>query len=519
MSQQAPPAITPGAIVNAASLMPASLAAGGVPRGGLVALFGPRLELDRVSIKAQGHEYALQPQFRSETNVTAYVPVDVSAGDATLAVTYRGQRSVDHPVQVVDYSPGLFAVRAESFSCEQARAFLDRRNAIPRPAPLAPGASAVLWATGVSVAAELTVAGERVAMQPLPPCLPGLQRFAFKVPTKPPRACSLPVVVTAPNSPTSNFLPLPVSPCVPPDSWFVKAAANPEPLGFVLLLRSALRLEGKGKTARDTFYDSILATFGVRLGPPDHPDFIWPPAGQCVSFSANTLLGALVNDESLDNASRLEVDDFVFTVPRGPKLNLEYPQVAVRDAGPSIWLNGREIPKNAKHQRYYFATLGGNPPVKTIKPSPRFWKPGPYRIESRGGMDIGSFSINGRFPQEPVWTNRDRIDAVDRRKGVTLEWKAPRGYSSVFILALGIDTGDGASTLCLCVPFAGATSFTVPPAVLANVPATLIPGSYYYQLAIVSVPDAMPPSAAAKGVGEIYAVPLSVVSKSVAFLP
>lgn len=499
--------------------MPASLAAGGVPRGGLVALFGPRLELDRVTVKAGGREYVLEPQFKSETHVTAFVPEDVPAGDATLAVTYRGQRSVDYPIVVARYSPGLFAVRAEGFSCNEARAFLDRRNAIQRPAALAPGASAVLFATGVSSSSELLVAGERVAIQSLPGCVPGLQQFAFKVPARPPRGCSLPVVVTAPDSPASNFLSLPVAPCTPPDSWFVKAATNPDPLGFVVMLRSALRLEGKGKSAKDTFYDSILATFGVRLGPPDHPDFIWPPAGQCVSFSANTLLGALVNDESLENASRLEVDDFLFTVPRGPKLNLEYPQVALRDAGVAIRLNGREIPKNAKHQRYYFASLGGNPPVKTIKPSPRFWKPGPYRIEGPGGGDVGPFSLDVKFPEELVWTNRDRIDTVDRRKGVTVEWKPARGYSSVFVLAVGIDTSDGASTLCLCIPRAGATSFMVPPVALSNVPGTLIPGSYYYQLALVAVPDAMPTSAAAKGVGAVYAVPMSVISKSVAFVP
>ena len=111
------------------------------------------------------------------------------------------------------------------------------------------------------------------------------------------------------------------------------------------------------------------------------------------------------------------------------------------------------------------------------------------------------------------------IVAIDRNKGVTLEWKPARGHSSAFIVAMGVDATDGASTLCLCLPPPHATSFAVPPAALANLPTTLIPGSYYYQLALVTVPSALPPSVSAAGVGAVFAVPISVVSKSVAFLP
>ncbi len=87
---------------------------------------------------------------------------------------------------------------------------------------------------------------------------------------------------------------------------------------------------------------------------------------------------------------------------------------------------------------------------------------------------------------------------------------------AAFILAAGIDNLDGGSTLCLCVAPSKARSFTIPPAALANLPSTLIPGSYYSQLGIAFAPETEPPHVKTRGVGAIYAVPLSVVSKSVA---
>lgn len=512
-SQQAPPAITPGSIVNAASLMPGSLPGGVLPRGGLVAIYGPRLRADTVSLRVDGRTFEAAQVFRSEEYLTVLLPADLPAGEAQLALTFQAQRSVEHEVQVADYAPGLFTVRPAGFSCADAQAFLDRRTAIARPQAFAPGSEAVLFATGASPASQLSLAGQRVPLSPMTDCQPGLQRLRFTIPARLPAGCNLPLVVTAPDSTTSNYLTLPVNPCTPQDTWLARAAASPDPLGFVLMVRSALRLEGKGRTAKDNFFDALVANFGTRLGPPDHPDFIWPPAGQCVSFSGTSAVAALVNEESVENAARLEVEDFLTTIPRGPGFALEYPLLENSDAGPAVKVNGRAVPRHPRHRRFYYAPLGGNPPVKTIKPSPRFWTTGKVTLTGEGGADVGPFTLDVLLPEEPVWTNRDRIDSIDRSRGVTLEW---RGAGAAFILATGIDNLDGGSTLCLCVAPPKARSFTIPPAALANLPSTLIPGSYYFQLAIALAPESEPARVKAEGVGAIYAVPLSIISKSVA---
>ncbi len=511
--QQAPPAITPGSIVNAASLMPASLPGGVLPRGGLVALFGPRLRADTVTVRANGLTFEAVQVFQADEYLTVLLPADLPAGDAQLSLTYAGQRSVDHPVPIANYAPGLFTVRPSGFSCPEAQRFLDRREAVPRPAAFAPGSDAVLFATGASPASQLLLAGQRVPLSAMADCQPGLQRFRFTIPDGLPPGCNLPLVVAAPDSTTSNYLTLSVKPCAPEDTWLARAASSPDRLSFVLMIRSALRLEGKGKSAKDNFFDALLATFGARMGPPDHPDFIWPPAGQCVSFSGTLAGAALINEETVENAARLEVEDFLTTIPRGPKLTLEYPLLENRDAGKELKINGRPIPRHPRHQRFYYAPLGGNPPVRILKPSPRFWTAGKYQVTGEGGADIGPFSLDVQFAKDPVWTNRDRIDSIDRTRGVTLKW---RGAGAAFIVATGIDNLDGGSSLCLCVAPPRARSFTIPPAALANLPSTLFPGSPYFQLGIAITPETEPPHVKTKGAGAIYAVPLSFISKSVA---
>lgn len=515
LSQQAPPAITPGAIVNAASLLPPSLPGGGVPRGGLVALYGPRLQLDKITIQAGGREFRALPQFRSETHVTAYVPPEVPVGDATLTVTYQGQTSVGHPIRVAA-SAGIFGLRPDSFSCSDAARFLDRREAIA-PTSLEPGAAAMLFATGVSPEAKLLISGRTVAWEPAPECVPGLQRFRFTVPADLPKTCANPVVIATPGSTASNYVSLPTRGCAPESTWLTAAAVEQKPVSFVMLLRAALRLEGKGKSAKDTYFDAAMATFGVRLGPPGDVANIWPPVGQCTVVSGITAAAAFLQGKPVDEEDRLDANDFLTIVPRGPRFKPEYPILANLDFGPALTVNNRGVPRDAKHPQFYFAALGGNPPVKTIKPSPRFWKPGPVHITGPGGSDGGGFEIQGRFPEELVWTNRDRIDSVDRSKGVTVEWKAPKDLQSVAVFAAAADSTDGASSLCLCAAPAAASSFTIPPEALSNLPSSLFGASYYNVLAIAAAPSAEPVHTNAKGGGTIYAVPLSLVGKSVAF--
>jgi hypothetical protein len=71
-----------------------------------------------------------------------------------------------------------------------------------------------------------------------------------------------------------------------------------------------------------------------------------------------------------------------------------------------------------------------------------------------------------------VWENRDSLGPIDRRAGVLLRWR-PLPPEGVLLIALtSIDPSGAAWGTCYCAAAAAGGSFTIPPAVLANLPAS-----------------------------------------------
>ncbi len=516
-AQEAPPAITPGAIVNAASLMPASLPGGVLPRGGLFAMFGPRVGvLDGeviVTIHRDGLSWRAVNVFVSETEVTARVPVEIPPGDAAVTVTYRNQTSVPHPIRIADEAPGILAVRSEP-TCSGVSSRLDRRVAVADGSTLMPGGTAWIWATGVGAAPKIRVGGHRTRVIRLDQdvCVPGLQRIEVRVPPNTPHGCAVPVLIVG-----GNAVPIGVAPknqsCRDPETWLADLRSE-QPVGFALVLDAHMRLLGKGRTAQDAFIHGAAANFGVVLAPPGKDTKLWPPEGTCGTWSGISAIGALLRGEPL-GGNTIDLNSIVSTVPRGPTLDIEYPRFEQRDAGPALTIRGqagaRVIPRHPRYGRFYVDKLGGS----DARP---FFSPGRYELVGGGGTDVGPFSLPFEMPAPVDWTNRDRFDEVDRRRPVTLHWRASSAQSAAMVFAAGVDSRNGASTLCICIPGTQATSFTVPPEMLANIPASRSEdASFLSQLGVVAVPRGVPASARANGTGGIYVVPLSVSSRSVRY--
>ena len=75
------------------------------------------------------------------------------------------------------------------------------------------------------------------------------------------------------------------------------------------------------------------------------------------------------------------------------------------------------------------------------------------------------------MPQPLQWTNRDQLTLVDRSKPLTVSWSGGSG-GQVAIIGFGVDLPTDSTTIFGCLAPQGATSFSVPPIVLSNVPAT-----------------------------------------------
>jgi hypothetical protein len=103
---------------------------------------------------------------------------------------------------------------------------------------------------------------------------------------------------------------------------------------------------------------------------------------------------------------------------------------------------------------------------------PLFLEPGTVVAAGEGGADVGPFAVPVAAPEPFVWENRDAIGTVDRRQGVTLRWR-PKPQAGVVLIGLtSVDPSGVAWGACFCAAAGAAGAFAIPPASLANLPAS-----------------------------------------------
>jgi hypothetical protein len=114
-----------------------------------------------------------------------------------------------------------------------------------------------------------------------------------------------------------------------------------------------------------------------------------------------------------------------------------------------------------------------NASIAGISPATQtYLEPGSYMLSSSGGRDIGAFNANVDVPQPLVWTNRDQVTTINRAQGFTVNWSGGGANNPVFIVGGGADMPSNSASIFVCSAPGNASSFTVPPAVLANIPAS-----------------------------------------------
>lgn len=76
------------------------------------------------------------------------------------------------------------------------------------------------------------------------------------------------------------------------------------------------------------------------------------------------------------------------------------------------------------------------------------------------------------MPPPITWTNRDQLLNVNRSQPLTISWSGGADNDRVGIVGFGEDLPGNASTAFICLSPPGASSFTIPPPILSNLPAT-----------------------------------------------
>jgi uncharacterized protein (TIGR03437 family) len=457
-----PPAIRTGGVVNAASRTPSALPGGAIARGALFDIVGIRLgtsaQTTSVTVSARGASIRVPLLAVSPQRIEARLPAGAPLGDVSLAVTVSGAPSAPYSMKVVAAGFGIFtrnregwgAGRVENRTADGSRYANSLHNAAQ------PGQSMVLSGTGLgSARPEVWVGFRRATVDAVRRgTADGADEIAFRLPADSPAGCYVPLQVRQLDAIPSNTVTAAIhaggGPCQAPP-MLPMAAWSGHSAGLVVISRS-LR-------APDAISDEGMAVFASHQDPDAalNPILLVPPVGTCSAYTSAMANGpqpsASAGDALMSSSNATGLD-------AGPRLTV---------AGGRLRLPISAVPgAPGVYRRLLGEQRGGRPG----RGGPLFLEPGDFVVAGPGGAAIGPFAVPAPAPEPLVWENRDSIGTVDRRLGVTLRWRPSPEESVVLIGLTSIDPSATAWGACYCAAAGAAGVFTIPPAALANLPAS-----------------------------------------------
>ena len=533
------PLITPRGIVNAASLIAPGLPGGAVARGSLFSLFGQRVgpatgvgaaafplqaSLAGVSIKVTQGATSVDaiPVFVNATQINAIMPSNAPLGLSSMVVTVNNVRSFAYPVQIVNSSPGIFAVNSaglgpgvfQNFNAPDDQPVNSLMNSAK------PGQAITMWATGLGpvnyadniapspgdlpTQVEIFVGGKLAPKlySGRAPCCSSTDQIVFQVPQDAPTGCWVPVMVRTEGKMSSNVATMAISSeggaCSEPGNALANQLLNSGKIGVLGFMR-VNEVHNMRRIRLDATLDFSSFSFRQEAGSPFafNPLMALPPAGSCTVYSG-----------TLD---RFRGVNALFTDPIGKYL----------DGGSGFSLiapKGSRSIQVPKTSPFLISGLGMNFPDYPM-PTKQILliDPGNYSFSSLGGADVGQVRTTFSVTQGLTWTNREQIANVNRAQGLTVNWTGAPAGQLIMILGHGTDlpTNSKAMFVCTAAP-AAAGSFTVPPPILGALPVSRI-GLTTGLVYVGSAPISTPPSFTATGLDFGAVMTLQLNAKDVRF--
>ncbi len=524
-------------VVNVASYMPPGLPSGAIARGAQFSIFGRSLgpaaspplsfplstTLAGVSISVtQGSTVvAAIPVFLSPGQINAIMPSNAPLGLVSLRVTFNNFRSNLVPVRVATSSFGIFT----STGTGQGPGSI--QNYFPTALPLnglstaaSVGQTVILYGVGLGAAlgpdnvapgstnlptqTEVFVAGipAPVSYSGRASCCAGIDQINFQVPAGAPSGCWVPVSVRTEGAIVSNHVTMAIGPsasCSEPANPLVSALLTGGQQASFFASRFSTRhdvnvaspLEAVGDFASATLYQQNAGPYNF------DPSISLPPAGTCTTYSVSGYVPAdLVRMSGVG--------------PTGKPLNAG----ALAIIGPT----GSSPLYPGRSPGFFTNIVGGAIPLLSQLPNLLFLNPGSFSMTAAGGPDIPAFSVPFSFPPSFTWTNRDSLSSVNRSQPLTVNWSGVASGYSVLVTGGGIDIPANATTSFVCLARPGDTSLTVPPTVLANIPAAHARLSQSLGAIYVGeMPLTNPVVFSAPGLTAAQLMPSQVLGKSVSF--
>jgi uncharacterized protein (TIGR03437 family) len=483
----AQPFIYTRGIVGAASSLPYGVPAGTIAQGSIFSIYGRNLgpaagvqvstyplntALSNVSVTVTDGITLVNalPVYVSAGQVNAILPSNAPLGTVSVRVLFNNARSNSVPIRVGANSPGLFTIRGTGVGPAVIQNFVSsaRQPVNSNQIPATPGQTVTLYATGLGPVAadnvaptagnlpvnvEVFVGGKpaKNLYSGRSPCCAGLDQIVFQVPADSPAGCWVPVLLRVANTAVSNVATMAIAtngaPCPSKESAAARALISGGKIGLLAPLRSEIR-QSPPNDPLDLRSDFLVARFGQEKGGPYafNPLVSLPPAGTCTAYSGS--------------------GDW-FTSDPAPDIA---PEVKTLDAGGiTVAGGGNSAMFGVPFSPLTLGYLGSLNPAIAGSKDTSFLAPGSFTIQSAGGSDVMPFKLPFTMISPLTWTNRDAISTIDRTAGFTVNFTGSAGQT-IAVVGGNVDLPTNASGVFLCIAAPGATSITVPPLMLANLP-------------------------------------------------
>jgi len=421
------------------------------------------------------------------TQVAGMLPSGTPDGVYNVTVTYNNQTSNAVSVNVVDHNFGFATETSNGQGPAQATFGGFNLNRFTTSTvgqwslqPAHPGDGMVLWGTGIgpdpasditggssgdhTASADVSVIVSGIAVTPAyagrSSGSPGLDQINFTVPSSVTPSCFVSLQVSAGGT-VSNLGSIAVAP------------AGQTACSVPTMTEAQLQTLDTGGTLTVGLFELGHVDAAFTASVTEEGDGV---AGWFGKYAVDTVTSANFALSQTDACYLLQRTGTASQIASG------LPPQTILDAGAQVTLNGPNaanlaIPRlsdNSYHATLYDSGLQGSGAVG----SPTLTQ-GTYTLTGTGGASVGAFSASVTFPGDFVWTNESSISGdISRSTPLTVTWSGgATGLVTIAGAAVTNVSGKASigatysGSLFLCNAAGSAGSFTIPAAMLQQLPA------------------------------------------------
>jgi uncharacterized protein (TIGR03437 family) len=506
------PTVTETGIVNSASGIPPSLPGGALAQGSFFTIFAsgvgpaPPQQVEQfplpttlggtlVQIRQGSRTVDCYLVYTSNTQINGIIPSNAPLGDAEMIVTFNGRASRPAAVRIARNNFGIFATSQgrgpgiiQNFQTQLEQP-LNTRAATAKPRQVI-----ILWGTGAGPISapdnvappagnlpfpfEMTIGGRPATLlyNGRAPCCSGVDQIVAEVPADAPSGCFVPVQVKA-GDVWSNVVTMAIDPagntCNDPTNPASTVTSKGGKIGVVALTRLSASLNVAGQGQQNLDADIGIASFPQMTAGGDlgfNMLTSMPPSGTCQAYAGvrdiSDLLGGAFGGPVQTAGGTTFLDG----------------GAAIRVAGPG----GASATLDKSTNGTYMGILSGSLPLPGSTASMPL-NPGTFTVTGSGGRDVGAFSSSLTLRPGLTWTNRASINSIDRKTPFSVSWTGGTAGEQVLIVGYGTDQKVKASSGFLCSAPAGSGSFTIPAAVMGNLPAVPASGDLSEKFGLLGI--------------------------------